>query len=314
MMALVSLVLVGIALTLLLSLGAFAGKSALDPTYRPPLLSDASGSVVLRQQGLGWSLFERSLTGSSGYMMRADLDLRGLKNTKLILEWSVVAAGRRGLRRNLDIARVSRSIIPRSNSESRMVEQWIPRPRHAGLYRVRLALRPYRRSVLDEDQSDIIFVVGADCCSHYKTPMYTSLLPRGWHLDEDFAPNPGKRYVTLARGPVENSLDIDTSLIDPENVGGDPLKKARELEDLVARNGRGYKRLRWRHYQSKGSPTVEWSYRLEGDAFTDIFFYRGPNGFAVLGRSAPAHFRETRDLTRMVAESVDLRPESAKLR
>jgi hypothetical protein len=304
---LVGLVVVGIASTLLVSLGAFAGKSALDPSYRPPLLSNASGDVVLHRPKLGWALVD-SATVPSGYLMRADLDLRSLKSAKLVAEWTVHPVSRNNPERHLVIERRRQVIVPRSNSEDREIEKWISRPQHTGLYRVHLKLMSVEGKVFDEDRSGVIYVVGADCCERYRTPMYISVLPRGWRLDEDFAPNPEERFVTLARGPAENSLDIDTSLIDVENKGGNPLEKARELEELVARNGTGYRLLSWRQYQLRGGLAVEWSYRLEGDAFTDIFFYRGPSGFAVLGRSAPAHFRETRDLTRIVAGSVSPRP------
>jgi hypothetical protein len=304
------LILVGIALVLLVSLGAFAGKRAIDPTYRPPLLSSASGNVDLYEPGLGWALYESSVGGSSGYLMRADLELHGLKGTKLVADWTVQGVEKQSDLRRLAVEGQGRLIVPRSNSESRMVEQWIPRPPHTGLYQVHLVLRSVEGRAMDDDWTRTIYVVGRDCCRGYRTPMYASLLPKGWHLDEDFTPNREQRFVTLARGPAENSLDIDTSLIDPENKGGNPLEKAQELEEIVAQNGTGYQRLSWRRYPSRGALTVEWSYRLEGDAFTDIFFYRGRSGFAVLGRSAPKHFRETRDLTRLVARSVNPLPGS----
>ena len=227
---LTTLILMGIALTLLVSLGAFAGKSALDPSYRPPLLSNASGNVDLHEPELGWALFEGSAAGVSGYLMTADFDLHGLKNTKLVAKWIVRdTAGRK----TEDSFR--RLIVPRANSESRSIEQLVSRPEHTGLYRVRMILKPVGGKILDEDQTDAIYVIGTDCCRRYEMRIYTSLLPRGWRLDEDFAPNPGERFVTLARGPAENSLDIDTSLIDPENKGGNPLRSARKLEDLINR-------------------------------------------------------------------------------
>jgi hypothetical protein len=303
-----SLILVGIGMTLVTSFGAFAGKKAIDPSYRAPLLSDASVTTHLHEPKLGWALFEGSSAGSSGYLIRADLTLQGLKGTNLVVDWDLQRVGRSGPRGQLIVRGRTRLAAPRSDDESRELQQWIPRPRHTGLYQVRLAVKSMNGEVGDGDRVGPIYVIGEDCCNHYRTPMYTSLLPRGWHLDENFAPNAEERFVTLAIGPAENSVDIDTSTIDPENIGGNPLEKARELEHIVAQNGIGYRRLAWRRYQQQGSLTIEWSYRLEGDAFTDIFFYRGPNGFAVLGRSSPRHFRETRDLTQMVAKSVDTQP------
>lgn len=307
--AAIGLALVGLMLTLVLSLGVLAGKSAIDPTFRPPLLSNASGKVEFANPRLGWGLFDNDLSGASGYLMRANLELNGMKGRHLVTAWrikEVDEAGSPEASRSPVLSRI-RKVTPSSNAERLAVEQLIPRPLHTGLYRIQVALKSPDGKVLDEDRSNPVYVVGKDCCERYKTPMYASLLPRGWHLDEDFAPNPGERFVTLARGPAENSLDIDTSLIDPKNKGGNPLEKARELRELLAQNGTGYRLLSWRRDQVRGSLTVEWSYRLEGDAFTDIFFYRGPSGFAVLGRSAPPHFRETRDLTRVIARSVDPR-------
>jgi hypothetical protein len=119
-------------------------------------------------------------------------------------------------------------------------------------------------------------------------------------LEENYEPNPGSRYVTLAKGPYENDLVIDTS----PHQRGSALDKANELEGLLANSDEGYKRLDRNLHHFDHRLVVEWSYEVEGDAFTDIIFYRGPNGYAVLGRSDRAHFRETRDLTRAVARSV----------
>jgi hypothetical protein len=294
-------------MTLVTSFGAFAGKKAIDPSYRAPLLSDASVSTDLHEPNLGWALFEGGGAGSIGYLIRADLRLQSLRGTKLVVAWDLRRVGRAGPRGRPIVRGRTQLTAPHSDDESRELQQWIPRPRHTGLYQVHLVVRSTNGEVGDDDRVGPIYVIGEDCCKRYRTPMYTSLLPRGWRLDEDFTPNAEERFVTLAIGPAENSIDIDTSTIDPENVGGNPVEKARELEHIVARNGIGYRRLAWRRYQQRGSLTIEWSYRLEGDAFTDIFFYRGRNGFAVLGRSSPRHFRETRDLAQMVAKSVDIR-------
>jgi hypothetical protein len=303
--AAIGLALIGLVLTLLLSLGILAGKSAIDPTFRPPLLSQASGSVEIAKRRLGWGLLE----SAPGYLMQANLELDGMKGQHLITVWKIREIDKRGLddtRRSVAVSRIRR-VTPRSNAERLAIEQLVPRPQRTGVYRVQILLRSAGSDVLDQDRTPPIYVMGSDCCHLYRTPMYTALLPKGWNFEEDFHPEPEDRFVTLLRGDHKNALVIDTSPLDPENIGGNPLKKARELRMLLAKNGLGYKFLDWRRYKDGGSLGVEWSYMIEGDAATDTFFYRGDNGFAVLGRGDPSHFREMRDLTRLVAGSIRYR-------
>lgn len=304
-LALAGLILTGLALTIVLSLGLLAGKSALDPSFQPPLLSNVSGDVEMADPKLGWGLLESGPTSSKGYLMRVDLDVSGLKNSDLVAKWAVFSLGKaHGVESPL---RQIERIPIHSKSDHQSLEKWIPRPRHSGIYRVHVAVWSEGGKLVDQDKSAPIYVFASDCCRTYETPMYAAPLPKGWALREDFAPNPEERFVTLAMGPGGSSLDIDTSLIDPENQGSDPLESAHELEGLLAKNAPGYKRLSWRVYRMDGNLTVEWSYMTEGDAFTDIFFYRGPSSFAVRGRGNPRHFRELRDLTRFVAQSIDPR-------
>jgi hypothetical protein len=189
------------------------------------------------------------------------------------------------------------------------LEEWISAPKHSGRYVFRLKLTTPDGRVIAEDSSCPFFALGEDCCGRYETPTYVAQLPRGWHLRENYKRNPGDRHVTLGIGPYSNSIDIDTSVIDPENIGKSALPFQTKLEQLLATNGTGYHRIRRHIFRAAdGELVVEWSYKLEGDVLTDTLFFRGPSGFAVLGCSDETHFRETRDLTRLIARSVKAKP------
>ncbi len=299
------IVLASFALTIFTTAVAFVWKSALDPSFSPPILSGASASVQVKEPKMGHAIISGP-SGALGYRTRASVDLSGFKDDALLPHWSLIAMDAVGSNINRKVvATYGVEVSTDRESDHFALRQWMPMPVHSGRYLFRLKLMTIDGRVVAEDSSRPFFVLGKDCCMSYSTPAYIARLPRGWHLRENYKPNPGDRHVTLAIGPYGNSIDIDTSVIDPANVGKTALPFQAELERLLAANGVAYKRIsRNVSRASDGEPVVEWSYELEGDVFTDILFFRGPSGFAVLGRSSESHFRETRDLARLVARSI----------
>lgn len=300
-LTLLGLLLFGLALTVVLAIGLIAGKTALDPSFSPPIISDASASLEARHPTLGRGLVPRGEDQARGYVVQANLEVDESKGSVLFIEWKL---------REVDGSkdRVSSSVhleryVPHSDNETRMIRDWLPMPRRSGEYVVEINLESFGGGTLASSRSAPFFVVGSDCCRAYRTPSYVASLPSGWQLEEDYEPNPEERFVTLARGPRDSALVIDTSAVD-EYKHRNALDNANELEDLLSRNAPGYRRIGWRVSDGDGGPIVEWSYEVEGAVSTDILFYRGDWGFAVLGRSEQPHFRETRDLARAVVRSI----------
>jgi hypothetical protein len=309
-LALCLLIAFALSLIMILVLTTVLGKSTIDSSFSPPILSHASVSMKVGQPrfGRGLTHFDDSGSGAAhsgegdttagelGYRVKADLNAEGLKGEPLTARWRLIDS--RG-ESSGEPGEVGRTTL-RSNDEEVTLRQWVPRPPRSGIYVVAVSLWARNGEKVTSAESPPFFAVGGDCCAAYETKSYTATLPQDWRLEEDYAPNPGARYVTVARGPYGDALVIDTS----PNQSGNALGKADELEGLLASSGEGYRRLDRKLRHNDHRLVVEWSYEIEGDAFTDILFYRGRNGYAVLGRSDRAHFRETRDLTRDVARSV----------
>jgi hypothetical protein len=300
--AVVALVLLGLALTVVIAVGALAGKVALDPSFSPPILGSGSAPLEVSGPRLGQALVTSH--GAPGYVVRASLEAEDLQGKTVFERWQLRPVGGSGRALNDADGGGSGRIIRISNqAEVVPLRDWLPRPRHTGGYVAEVHLESLGGEELERSHGPPLFVIGGDCCRRYVTPTYRAVLPKGWSLEEDFTPNPGDRFVTLARGPYDNSVDIDSSTIDGETV----LEHVRILEGQLSNSDEGYRRLDWQVRHSDGQVLVEWSYELEGDAFANIQFHRGSSTFAVLGRSNQNHFRETRDLTRLIARSVDPR-------
>lgn len=298
-------VVTGVAVTAAAIVIAFAGKSAIDPSFSPPILSHPSATLDVKDPRMGWTLVAKE--GDPGYVAKAALDAAGVKGDVLIPHWSIraVGAGKRATPETKSAIDAS-SIPLNARVQHFALRQWIPTPIQMGRYVSELRLTTSDGRVVVDSRSEPFFVIGRDCCRRYETPAYVAKLPRAWSLEEDYEPNPVGRHVTLANGPYGNSVLIDTSVKDPEKVGKTALSSQVELERGLADSYPGYSRLALRVFRADdGEPVVEWSYRVEGDVFTNILFFRGPSGFAVRGRSGDSHFRETRDLTRYIARSLE---------
>lgn len=296
---------VGLVLLLVIAFGvlfAFAGKSAIDPSFRPPILSNASADLDLTRPTMEWASADAA--GVEGYFVSADLDAEGLKGNDLLPVWTVRplehAGG--GLRDGYRLSR-GRVVVPDSNVDHEVIREWIPLPAETGRYVFEVRLRTVGGRVMASDR-EVFSVVGSNCCRRYETPTYVAPLPKGWYLEENYEANPVDRYVTVAIGPHENSIVIDTSTIDPENAGKTAIPFQEKQEQGFSERD-DYRRLAKRVYRAPdGEPIVEWSYELEGDVFTNTLFFRGPSGFAVMGRSDRDRFGEMRELSRLVAHSL----------
>lgn len=299
--AVVVLVLLGLALTVVVAVGALAGKVALDPSFSPPILGSGSAPLEVSSPRLGEALVTSH--GAPGYVVRASLEAEDLQGKTVFERWQLRPVGRSGRALNDAGGGSARIVHISKHAEVVPLRDWLPRPRHTGGYVAEVHLESLGGEALERGHGAPLFVVGGDCCRHYVTPTYAALLPKGWSLEEDFTPNPGGRYVTLARGPYDNAVDIDTSTVDGETA----LEHVRNLEDQLSNTDEGYRRLDLQVRHPAGQVLVEWSYELEGDAFMNIQFHRGGSTFAVLGRSNQNHFRETSDLTRLIAGSVEPR-------
>lgn len=192
----------------------------------------------------------------------------------------------------------------KTDSETHTLRSWVPLPSQSGRYLVELKLEKTPFEVIGSVQSNSFHVIGKRCCRTYETPSYIARIPRGWHLREDYAPASAHRYVSRAMGPGNMELLIDTTL----NDHGNPIDDQRELESLLAQGTERYRRLDIRQLEVDGRSLVEWSYQSGRDLYANELFYRGENGYAILGTSSSDHFREIRDVCRRVARLLQDRP------
>ena len=95
------------------------------------------------------------------------------------------------------------------------------------------------------------------------------------------------------------SILIDTTL----DRSGDPAESARYLATQFEDVEESYKRLSFDR-RSLGGSAFEWSFELGSTASTDIFFYRGHDGYAVLAKSPIDRFREARLVARTIVRSL----------
>ncbi len=106
------------------------------------------------------------------------------------------------------------------------------------------------------------------------------------------------------------SILIDTTL----DQNGDPADSARYLAGQLEDAEDSYTRLSFDR-RSLGGSAFEWSFEIGSTASTDIFFYRGQDGYAVLAKSPVERFREARLVARTIVRSLKdragLRPAGA---
>jgi hypothetical protein len=303
-----SLVLLAIGLTILLAGGLLAGRTALDPTFSPPIFSRPTVSGSLGEPVGGRELVpasrmaslpgaeEAERQGELGYVATAKVRFTDLGETAVLPQWVLRRAGSKGRRPVLSWT-LGDPVVPDANSDVRTLRAWVPLPPRSGRHVMELQLTQGVGETVGRLRSRPFNAVGRVCCRQYETPTYVAAIPLGWDLRSDYILASEDRYVTRLAGPGDMEIAIDTTL----DEQGDPRDSQRELESILSQGSESYKRHDVRVFEVHGAPLVEWSYRSGQDLYVNDLFYRGENGYAVLGSSSRSHFRELRDISRRIA-------------
>lgn len=316
-LAFAALLLVGLVFTLALALSLLAGKSAIDPSFSPPLISGEDLSIDFSEPGFGHGLtplskfrlgarrdeLEEFGPDALGYVFRVLLTGNTNKARFLSPRWRIRHRGNSQALRLRAVAGVP--VVPVEGSADKVFEVWIERPPRSGQFVVDFSLIS-SGGVVANATSSPLHVVTKGLLRRYASPTYTAGVPDGWHVASDYESKPGHRFVTRLEGPHEMSVLIDTTL----DENGDPADSAIGLEGFLEDGEEPYKRLNFAR-RDLGGPALEWSYELGDHVSTDIFFYRGKDGYAVLAESPESRLREARLVARAVARSlIDGRPGS----
>jgi hypothetical protein len=299
-----------------------AARTALDPTFQPPLFSGASTNTHVREPTLGRGLISeaeflasgggtattsRAAAQRLGFPVVAKVKTTDSQGEELLPRWTLRRAGGLVARRKVTKALGATAIEPTSRSEVRRLRAWVPAPRHSGLYVAELTLLSPGHGVIERSRSKPFEVIADDCCAAYQTPSYRAVLPRGWRLKSDYQAAAGGRFVSEVAGPSGIFMLIDTT---PHSTG-DALASQRALERQLAGSRERYRRIGVNQIGDRGGAVIEWTYWVEGETNTDELFYRGGSGFGIRGVSPPSHFRETREFCRKVEEALRTRLEGS---
>jgi hypothetical protein len=310
---LAALVSISASLSLLVATGFIAGKSALDPSYTPPLVSKGHISATFDEPAFGHGLTRlshyraasapgqattQSLVRDLGYVFTVSLGGGDLDHGhRLIPRWRI---RRRGTSTVLPLA----AIPSRAGSHGRGAGDedsyvaWIEEPAHAGQFVVDFSLMSQGEAVVSQTSAPF-HVVTRDLLIPYRAPTYKAGVPRGWRSTSDYAHASPHRFVTKLQGPHGMSILIDTTL----DQSGDPAESARYMAQRFEDVEEDYKPLSLGR-RSLGGPAFEWSFELGSQVSTDIFFYRGKDGYAVLAEGPATHFREARLVARDIVRSL----------
>jgi hypothetical protein len=313
LLAISGVLVTALGLAVAIAAGLLAGKAAVDPGFDPPFFSSVSSDikfgepeVVRGHTRLGTYLrsLEDPIGGLSpeelraeGLVLRGRIELVGHRGRSLVPEWSLRPAGR-GDRVAVETYPSEPRIRPRAAKESRMLAVWVPLPPRSGSYVVEFKLRSAAGKVLAESSTRPFPILAGDFFEPYRTPAYRAQLPADWRLVEDYAETNGRR-VSRAVGPDSLSVLIDTT----PNVSGDPADSARRLH-RASEGIPGYKVVKLQPARLGPTPVFEWSFQQDRRRYTDVFFFRGGDGFAVLAEGPRRRFSLIRSVAREVARSV----------
>jgi hypothetical protein len=303
-----SLVLLAIALTILLAGGLLAGRTAYDPTFSPPIFSRSAVSGDIKEPKMGRELVPAksvpNLPGTDGaegqelgYITTAKIRFADLEGWPVRATWDLRRLSVKKQRSRS--SELSTTAVAPSSSGTQTLRAWIPAPSRSGRYVVELRLSNSGEA-LGRFHSEPFSAVGENCCHQYETATYLAAIPTGWKLRSDYVLASPHRYVSRLKGPKGMQVVIDTTL----RERGDPLDDQRVLESLLAQGSERYQRLSVQRLTVRGSRLIEWSYRSGKDLYANELFYRGIDGYAILGSSSPSHFREVRDFVRRMAQSL----------
>jgi hypothetical protein len=247
--------------------------------------------------------YDEAQLRSEGFVFDVRVELVGYHNAATTVDWSVLDAGT-GRRLEVLLHPTTGKIRPRTDDEVTGVGVWVPYPARAGKFVVRFRLVDAKGHVIRERTSAPFVALRKDFFRPYTTPTYRARIPAGWKLTQDYDPAPGGRFVTVARGPKGELLDIDTTPGWKGVLGA----SARKLEVIVGKQA-GYRRMVFQRESLGTGAAFEWSFRLRRDPVykTDIFLRRGGDGFAILTVGRRGQYSELRALARSVARSIDPR-------
>jgi hypothetical protein len=315
LLALAGLLAAAVGATVVLAGGLLAGKSAVDPSFSPPFFSTEASSTVrfgqaevvrgghttlgdyLRSVGQDDIGLSHGDLAEEGLVFRARLQVVGHRRDKQTIVWSLRHA-RTG--RPLDVPTYAATSVirPTTDDETRTVKVWIGTPRRTGRYVVDFELHNARGRVVEHSKSEPFTVLANDFFVPYRSPSYRARLPRGWKFVSRYTPTSG-RFVTKVEGPRDVSVLIDTT----RNVVGDPADSAKKLHDF-SKGQPDYRLLKLQPAILGPNKVYEWSFEEHGRLKTDIFFYEGGDGFAVLAEGPRGRFAQLRAVAREVASSV----------
>jgi hypothetical protein len=313
LLAIAGVLVTAAGLAVAIAAGLLAGKVAVDSNFDPPFFSRASSDisfgepeVVRGHTRLGAYLRSvdrptANLTPAElraeGVVLRGRLELVGHRGRSLVPEWTVRAVGFRAATPAATYPSEA-TIRPRTGRESTMLAVWVELPRQSGKYVVEFRLRNRAGEVLAESSTRPFPVLARDFFEPYRTPAYRAELPADWRLVEDYVETNGRR-VSRAEGPDGLSVLIDTT----PNVSGDPADSARRLH-RASQGIPGYKVVKLQPARLGPTPVFEWSFEQDGRRYTDVFFFRGGDGFAVLAEGPRRRFSLIRSVAREVTRSV----------
>jgi hypothetical protein len=311
--ALLAAVLAVLALTLVVATGLLAGKSAIDPSFSPPLVSHTDLAADFEEPAFGHGLvplskFEQVASrvegigggvapGALGYVFKVALTGGELDPSEpLRTRWRI---RHRGNTEALPLAMVSSTAAEGEDANGdELYEVWVEEPPRAGQFVVDFSLMSPAGPAVSGTSAPL-HVVTHGLLHRYVAGAYVAGVPEGWHVDSNYEPEPGHRFVTRLEGPHGMSVLIDTT----PGAKGDPADSAATVESQLGHNGEPYKRLEFAR-RDFGGPAFEWCFELGDQASTDIFFFRGGDGYAVLAESPESRFREARLVARAVARSL----------
>lgn len=135
----------------------------------------------------------------------------------------------------------------------------------------------------------------------YETTAYTARRPADWDVVQDYEAQGDGRHVSKFASPDgSSSVIVDTTA----NAQGDPKDSAETL-DAQKSGSPGYRRLKFARTTLGGDPAFEWDYAEGGEYKVDLFFFRGDDGFAVLGEGPRSALGDLRNVARQVGDSVE---------
>lgn len=311
-------VLGGVIMTAIVIAAAVIGiKVLVDPAYRVQL-SSATAAVTfgkdhaeLGSTQLGEYLHQSGASPvrmaapialrEEGFVFDSTLDLVGLRHRALRYQWTLHSMVS-GQQVPVAIYPASGTLRPSSNDATTTLSVWMSYPAKIGHYQVDFLLRDAKGQVLDESQSRQFKVLAPRIATSYEAPGYVALLPSGWKFVERYTPASPHRFVTRMTGPNGLSVLIDTT----RHINGNPADSAKVLEALF-RDQPTYRRVEFFPTNAVGVRAFEWSFEDEGIRKTDIFFYKGGDGYAVLAEGTPRYADEIRMIALRVGRSVESR-------